>query len=68
MNESRRSRFRGRISRSAALLLPVTLLVGLTGFSLVALGAAGDLDPTFWDAGYAIAGPSSQQKWLRPDT
>jgi uncharacterized delta-60 repeat protein len=55
MNEMRRSRFRRRIPRSAALLLPVALLVGLTGLSLVALGAAGDLDPTFGGAGYAIA-------------
>jgi uncharacterized delta-60 repeat protein len=55
MNETRRARFRRRISRSAALLLPVALLLGLTGFPLVALGAAGDLDPTFGGSGYAIA-------------
>jgi len=55
MNQTKRSRLRRRISRSAALLLPVALLVGLTGFPLIALGAAGDLDPTFGGAGYTIA-------------
>ncbi|MGD8474113.1 MAG: delta-60 repeat domain-containing protein, partial [Anaerolineae bacterium] len=55
MNGTKRSRLRRRISRSPALLSPVALLLGLTGFSLAALGVAGDLDPTFGGAGYAIA-------------
>jgi uncharacterized delta-60 repeat protein len=54
MNQAKRSYIHRFICRSAALLLPIALLLVLAGFPLAAL-APGDLDPTFGAAGYVLA-------------